>query len=215
MIKILLVEDHNILREGLKCILDEVPGFRVVDEARNGKEVLDKLGKIAIDVILLDINMPVMGGLETMQYINEHHKEIKVLVLSMLDHDKYLYQMFQAGATGYLLKYANKDELIYALKKVAQGGIYICSDLALVLLDKSNEKKPDINVAHPSISFSKREVEILSNISEGHTSKNIANMLSMPIRTVETLRMNLIEKTKTKNTASLVKFAYLKGIIKN
>ena len=214
MITILLAEDHEILRDGLKSLLKDEPDLLVVEEAKNGQEVVDKIKNLAVDLVIIDINMPLMNGLETTLYLNEHHKDVKVLVLSMLDNDRYLSQMFEAGATGYLLKSTSKEELIYAIKKVAKGGTYVCSEMTLNILDKP---KNDVNgeSMQNAVSLSKREIEVLRQIAEGMTSKEIAKKLFTSTRTVETHRMNLIEKTKSKNTAALVKFAILNGFIKS
>ncbi len=214
MIKILLAEDHEILRDGLKSLLKDEPGLSVVEEAKNGKEAIEKIASTEIDVAILDINMPIMNGLETAQYLNLHHKNVKVLVLSMLDHDKYLSQMFEAGATGYLLKSTCKEELIYAIKKVAKGGTYVCSEMTLNILDKPKQEF-DTLPGNSSVPLSKRELEVLQQIAEGLTNNEIAVKLFTSRRTVETHRMNLIEKTKSKNTAALIKFAILNGYIKS
>jgi DNA-binding NarL/FixJ family response regulator len=214
MITILLAEDHEILRDGLKSLLKDEPDLLVVEEAKNGQEVVEKIQNQAIDLIIIDINMPLMNGLETTLYLQEHHKEIKVLVLSMLDNDKYLSQMFEAGATGYLLKSTSKEELIYAIKKVAKGGTYVCSEMTLNILDKPKTNGSGETMLN-AVSLSKREIEVLRQIAEGMTSKEIAKKLFTSTRTVETHRMNLIEKTKSKNTAALVKFAILNGFIKS
>jgi DNA-binding NarL/FixJ family response regulator len=213
MINILLAEDHEILRDGLKSLLKDEPGLFVIVEAKNGKEVVERIQHVEVNVAIIDINMPLMNGLETTQYLNQHYNDVKVLVLSMLDNEKYLSQLFEAGATGYLLKSTSKEELIYAIKKVAKGGTYICSEMTLNMLGKP---KPDgAFMDHNAVSLSKREIEVLRHIAEGMTSKEIAEMLFTSSRTVETHRMNLIDKTKSKNTAALVKFAIINGFIKS
>ncbi len=214
MIKILLAEDHEILRDGLKSLLKDEPDLIVVEEAKNGREVIEKLSITEVDIVIIDINMPVMNGLETTQYLQEHFKNIKVLVLSMLDNDKYLTQMFEAGATGYLLKSTSKEELIYAIKKVAKGSTYVCSQMTLNILDKPRQDT-DAVASQTTVSLSKRELEVLQQIAEGLTNNEIAVKLFTSRRTVETHRMNLIEKTKSKNTAALIKFAILNGYIKS
>lgn len=214
MIKIMLAEDHEILRDGLKSLLKDEPGLSVVEEAKNGKEVIEKISQVDVDVAIIDINMPVMNGLETTQYLNEHYKKVKILVLSMMDNDKYLTQMFEAGATGYLLKSTCKEELIYAVRKVAKGGTYICSEMTLNILDKPKQDFDSLT-GQCAVSLSKRELEVLQQIAEGLTNNEIAVKLFTSRRTVETHRMNLIEKTKSKNTAALIKFAILNGFIKS
>jgi DNA-binding NarL/FixJ family response regulator len=213
MINIMLAEDHEILRDGLKSLLKDEQDLTVVEEAKNGQEVILKIPHVDVHVVIMDINMPIMNGLETTKYLHEHHKDIKILVLSMMDNDKYLSQMFEAGASGYLLKSTSKEELIYAIKKVAKGGTYVCSEMTLNILEKpKTDGKSDLDPN--AVSLSKREIEVLRLIAEGMTSKEIAKKQFTSTRTVETHRMNLIEKTKSKNTAALVKFAILNGFIK-
>lgn len=214
MIKILLAEDHEILRDGLKSLLKDEPGLAVIEEAQNGKEAIEKIANTEIDVAIVDINMPVMNGLETTQYLREHHQNVKVLILSMMDNEKYLSQTFEAGATGYLLKSNSKEELVYAIKKVARGGTYICSEMTLNIMDRPKQDFDPLT-GQCSVSLSKRELEVLLQIAEGLTNNEIAEKLYTSRRTVETHRMNLIEKTKSKNTAALIKFAILNGFIKS
>lgn len=215
MIKILIAEDHEILRNGLKSLLEDEPGIAVVGDAKNGQEAVDKISnsEIDIDVAILDFMMPVMNGLETTKYLNQHFKDVKVIILSMKGNDEYLSQMFGAGAKGYLLKSANKEELIYAIKKVAKGGMYVCSELTLEIMNKAN--KEVIEIGNSSVKLSKTELEILIQVGEGLTNDEIAAKLFKSRRTVETHRANLVEKTKSKNSAALIKVALLNGYIKS
>ena len=213
MIKILLVEDHDILRDGLKSILEEESDFFGVLEAKNGSEAIEVLLKERVDVVIMDINMPVMNGLETTKYICQNFKDVSVIALSMLNHDTYLYKMLEAGAKGYLLKSTNKEELLYAIKKVETGGTYICSEMTLSILDKPIREGFDIG--NNAVHLSKTEREVLKEIADGLTNEEIATKLFKSRRTIETHRANLVLKTHSKNTAALIKFAILNGYIKD
>ena len=213
MIKVLLAEDHNIVRDGIRSLLETDPEITVIDEAVNGREVIEKIAKgIIPDIILADINMPELSGLELIKELKDV-PNISILILSMLDHESYVLDAINSGASGYLLKNISKDELIFAIKHIAAGQKYICSELSFKMLLRvplitdcvSDEKS--INL------LSKREKEVLALIGEGHTNVEIADILFTSRRTVEGHRLNLIEKTGVRNTAALIIFAVKNGII--
>lgn len=212
MINILLAEDHNIVRNGIRSLLDKEPGLHVSGEGINGNEILKLLDEgLPADVILADMNMPGMAGVELIQKAKEQHPHVKVVILSMLDHEKYVARAFNAGALGYLLKNVSADEMIFALKHVHIGGKYLCSELSFRLLEKLiyAPELPD----QPDVDFSKREIEVLTLIAEGHTNTEIADKLFTSKRTVEGHRQSLIDKTQSRNTATLIKYAIINGII--
>jgi DNA-binding NarL/FixJ family response regulator len=214
MIKILLAEDHKILRDGIKSLLKDEPDIAVVGEARNGKEAIDILSETDVNVAILDINMPVMGGLETAQYIKDNFGDTKTLILSMMDDENYLLKGFEAGAKGYLLKTTGRDELLFAINKVASGECYVCSELACTLMDRVRENISSEFEENEPIDFSDREMQVLELMAEGMTNAEIADKICASRRTVETHRKNLIEKTSSKNTAALIKFVIKRRIIK-
>ena len=214
MIKVLLAEDHKILREGIAAMLKEEENLIIVGEAENGKQAIEKLHEQQVDVLLLDINMPEMDGIEVTKYVRENFADTKVLVLSMLEHEHYVTHMFEAGAMGYLLKSTGKDELLAAIAKVAEGEPYICHKISLNLV-----KRPQMTIFKGpggksiKLDLSRRELEILQLVAEGLTNEEIAEKTFTSKRTVETHRKNMIEKTGTRNTAALIKFAVVNGII--
>lgn len=216
MINVVLAEDHNVVRNGIKSLLENEQDLQVVAEATNGSEVLDLLEKgINTDIILTDINMPKMTGIEMTALVNEKFPNVKVIILSMLDHEKYIIEAFKAGASGFILKNVTKDELVFALKHVRLNNEkYICSELALRLLDKLINK-PDVAVPDElsDLDLSKREVEVLVLIAEGYTNQEIADKLFTSKRTIEGHRQNLIDKTNSRNTAALIRYAILSGLI--
>jgi DNA-binding NarL/FixJ family response regulator len=216
LIKVILVDDHTIIRDGIKALLRESDGISVVGEAGNGKDLINMLPTVAADVILMDLNMPEMDGFEATSYLREKFPEVRVLVLSMLDHESYIAKVFEAGANGYLLKNTGREEMVCAIKIVAKGGRYLCSDIGFNLLNKL--KSPSYKAAEntedkQTRDLSQREVEILKLIADGLTNAEIADKIFTSKRTVETHRQNIIEKTKAKNTAALIKYAIGKGII--
>jgi DNA-binding NarL/FixJ family response regulator len=215
MIQIILAEDHHIVRGGIQSLLEKENGFSIAGEATNGSEVLGLLAKgVKADIILADMNMPVMGGLELTETIKKNFPGIKVIILSALDHEKYVVKAFQSGASGYLLKSVSPDELIFAIKHTYQNNAYICSELGRRFLDRLLTI-PDLvsNENNQGIEFSGREVEILSLIAEGFTNQEVADKLFTSKRTIENYRQSLIDKTGSRNTVALIRYAILNGII--
>lgn len=217
MINVLLVEDHNVVRNGIKSLLEKEKDITVIAEATNGKQALSCLEKdYKVDIVLADINMPDMNGIDMTFEIKSKFPKIKVIILSMLDHEKYIIKAFKTGASGYILKNVTSDELVFAVKHVcANNERYICSELALRMLDKLIHK-PEVNIPEElsGIDLSKREVEVLMLIAEGYTNLEIADKLFTSKRTVEGHRQNLIDKTGSRNTAALIRYAILSGLIK-
>jgi DNA-binding NarL/FixJ family response regulator len=216
MIKIMLAEDHNVVRNGIRSLLEKESDIQVMAEATNGNEALRLLKEgIKPDLLLADINMPEMNGMEMVAHVSQLYPGLKVMMLSMLDNEKYIMQAFKAGATGYILKNVNAIELVFAIRHVCVSNErYLCNELALRLLDKlihTPESVFDIDAT--DIDISKREAEVLALISEGYTNQEIADKLFTSKRTIEGHRQSLIEKTGTRNTAALIRFAILNGII--
>ena len=203
MIKILIADDHPIVRKGLKEIIEETPGMKVVDEASNGQEVLEKVFKKDINVVLLDISMPGRSGLDILRDMKRQKPKLVVLVLSMHPEEQYAVQALKEGASGYLTKKSAPDELLTALRKVSSGGKYVSSSLAEKLayaLEKDGEKPP-----HETLSV--REYEVLRMIASGKTVTEIARELFLSPKTISTYRARILEKMRMKNNAQLVRYA--------
>lgn len=211
MIKVFIGEDHEIVRDGLKSLLTDIPGVSVVGEASNGQEVINKMPEDT-NIVLMDINMPVMNGIETTRYLNEKQGRVSVLALSMADNENYIAEMFNAGAKGYMLKNTGKEELLYALKRIHEGGMYISPEIMVKGIEKMIHHTKE-TVKNTNVNLSKRELEVLRLLAVGLTNNDIAEKLFTSRRTIETHRKNLIDKTGSKNTASLIRFALLNGII--
>lgn len=207
-VNIFLVEDHDIVRHGIKSLLEDESEVNVIGEANNGAKAIELLKDLEPDVILMDMNMPVMNGLECTRFLKQQSPAIRILILSMHDHESYLIDMLDAGANGYVLKNASKEELLFAIKKVANDGMYMGPEFTMSMLAKYKSagglgfKQPDSNVQ-----LSEREKEVLKYISEGFTNTEMANKLFISVRTVETHRKKLLEKTGTTNVATLIKYA--------
>ncbi|RYY16170.1 MAG: response regulator transcription factor [Cytophagaceae bacterium] len=215
MNRVFIVDDHAIVRDGLRALLAHEPGLTVVGEAGHGQELLDRLPTTPTDVVLLDINMPVLDGLATTVRLHTEYPDVKILVLSMLNHERYIGQLFDAGAHGYILKSAEKGEIVVAIQMVASGKLFLCSDLGLTMLRKVLDR--DLSSDLPEIKkpgqLTRRETEILHLLSEGLTTSEMAEKLFTSKRTIETHRQNILEKTQTKNTAALIKLAMLQGLL--
>lgn len=215
MIRIILAEDHNIVRDGIRNLLEREKDIQVVGDAMNGQEVLNLLDNgVVAELILADINMPGMTGIEMTQRIKDAGIKSKVVILTMLDHERYVVQAFQSGANGYLLKNISADELVFALRHIHVDGRYICSELALRFLDRLVQQ-PDRRhfEEETGVEFSTREIEILMLVADGLTNQEIADKLFTSKRTVEGHRQALIEKTGTRNTAALIRYGIQRGLI--
>jgi two-component system invasion response regulator UvrY len=202
MIKILIADDHTIFREGIKHILAEYPDLVVADEANNGQEVLDKIWKNNYDMVLLDITMPGMTGLEVLKQLKNDKPKLPVLILSMHPEEQYAIRVLRAGASGYLTKESAPDELITAIRKISQGRKYITSSLAerLATEVEADTEKPLHDI------LSDREYQVLRMIAAGKTVKHIAKELSLSIKTVSTYRTRIMEKMKMKTNAEVMHY---------
>lgn len=205
-IKILIVDDHKIIRDGIKSMLQNETDYVVVDEASNGKEALQILENTEVDIVIMDINMPEMNGVECTTEITKNYPQIKVLALTMHDEELYLVKMMEAGAVGYILKDLGKDELLKALKEIVTGKRYFSPEITIsVIRELTAPSKKSSLIENP---LTIRELEILELICQELTNLEIADQLSISIRTVDAHRRNLLEKTGSKNTAGLVKYAF-------
>jgi DNA-binding NarL/FixJ family response regulator len=205
-IRIGIVDDHSLFRNGLKLLLSGNATFEVVKEWANGSEFLEETESINPDVVLMDIEMPKMNGIEATRLATERNPKIKIIALSMFCEEEYYFKMIDAGAKGFLLKNSNLDEVVNAVNLVMQGGTYFSQELLYKVVKnirevrKTEQKQIELNL-------SQREIEILELICKGLSNQEIADDLFISKRTVDKHRSNILEKTETKNTASLVMFA--------
>lgn len=209
MIKILIADDHPIVRKGLKQILAETPNIIVAGEANNGAEVLKKVLKNEYDMVLLDISMPGRDGIDTLKELKDLKPNLPVLILSIHSEDQYAMRVLRAGAYGYLTKESAPEELISAIRTVSLGRKYISPSVAEQLvfnLDNNAEKRP-----HDKLSD--REYQVMHMIASGKTVKEISEDLSLSVKTISTYRARILEKMKMKNIAELIRYAIKNGLV--
>lgn len=205
---ICLVDDHNLFREGLAYLLATMPGVIKVSEASNGKELLHKIDACKPDIILMDIEMPVMGGIEATKEVLNTYPEIKIIALSMYGNENYYYEMIDAGAKGFLLKNSKFDDVKRAILEVYEGNNYFSPEILEAIIKNLNKKKKKY-----STELTEREIEILYYICKGLSNQEIADTLCISKRTVDKHRENLLLKTMAKNTAGLVMYAIKNNIV--
>lgn len=211
MIRLILAEDHPVVRDGIKSILEAGGDMQIVGEAENGQEVIKLLeNNVEADLILTDANMPEMDGITLLKKISQDYPTLKVMFLSMVDNEKHVFEAFEFGAKGYILKRANVDELLFSIRQVAEGHKVLCNELSLRLLKSASDFE---KTKHPSILLTEREQEILELISEGFTNQQIADRVFASRRTIEGYRQALIEKAGVKNSAQLVRYACKNGLL--
>ncbi len=208
-IQIVLADDHQLFRNGLKILLDAFKEFSVVGEAANGEEVLKIVSNCGCDIVLMDINMPVMDGIKATKQSLEINPDIKIIALSMYGEEEYYYRMVEAGAKGFILKDSDISEVKDAIYTVYKGGNYFSQELLYNVIQKLKTRESENKVAN----LSKREKEILFKICEGLSNQEIADTLFISKRTVDKHRANLLSKTNSKNTASLILYSIKNKII--
>ena len=210
MIRLFLVDDHPVLRDGLRALFQQDPLLQVVGEAENGEQLLAQLPTTPCDVVLLDLHMPGLDGLATTQRLRAEFPDVRILILSMADHERAIGQVLAAGASGYMLKNAGHEEIVAGVQAVAAGQRFLCSELGLTMLEKLLAGVPE-PVPKSMSGLTAREQEILRLVTDGLTTAQIAEKLYTSPRTVESHRQNIMEKTGAKNTAALVKAAVSQG----
>ncbi len=216
MVKIILTEDHQLVRKGVKSLLEKEPDFEVIAEFASGESVIKELRSgLEADIIFVDIKMADIDGITLSEIIKNEFPELKVIVLSMMDHEKYLKDAFEAGVKAYLLKNASAEEMIFAVKHVYDGNTFLCSELSMKMFHKVMAFEGRFISQQPSdLSLSERELSVLNLTADGYTNSEVADILKMSKRTVEGMRKNLIDKSGTKNTAGLIQYAFRTGIIR-
>jgi DNA-binding NarL/FixJ family response regulator len=211
--RIVIAEDHTILREGLKALLSSNPEFEVVGEAGDGREAIRCVEKYKPDLILTDLSMPRMNGMEAIGEIKRRSPKTKILALTIHRAEEYILATLRAGANGYLLKDSTHEELIVAVKKVLSGKHYISPEISEKVIEGYLEGRKVLKTQTPWETLTHREREVLKLIAEGHKNKHIAKDLCISVKTVEKHRSNLMEKLNLHNVQALTAFAIDHGMV--
>ena len=211
-VRLLLVDDHPIVRTGLRMLFQSEPDMVVVGEVNGGEEALEAVQTLHPDVVIMDVAMPGMNGIEATRRIKESSPDTAVLALTMHEDEQYFFAMLHAGASGYIPKRAAPDDLVSAIRVVAEGNFFLYSTLARFLMKDMAEQTPAASQERVE-SLTPRETEVLTYIAEGFTSREIADTLVISVKTVERHRENIMTKLDIHNRVELVKFAIRKGLI--
>jgi len=212
-IRVLVVDDHTIVRDGICSLLGLTPDIEVIGEAANGKEALEVLRKLTPDVVLMDLAMPVMGGLEATRRIAKEFPRIKVLALTQYDDREYAFPIIEAGACGFISKTAASSELASGIRCVYHGDSFLSPSVAKFLVENYRQGASTVRSHDPYEQLTDREREILKLLAEGHGTREIANMLTVSPKTVEGHKTSLMAKLDIHSRTDLVKYALRKGII--
>lgn len=214
-IKILIAEDHHVVRRGLREFLQDEPDFTIAGEAEHGQQIVDMLmGGMEIDVLLTDLSMPVMDGIQLTKTVGDKFPNVKVVLLTVMEEEEHIQQAFQAGIKSYVFKTADPQELVYAVRQVANGKTYLCSGLSDQLMRRIGGWQTDKAAKVTDIQFSERELDVLRLIADGYTNEQAADKLFTSRRTVEGHRQSMIDKTGSRNSLALVRFAVQHGLLK-
>ena len=201
-INLLIADDHQMFIDGIKALLNDIPYIRISGEANTGETVMELLRTNPTDMILMDIGMPGLNGIETTALVTQKYPHIKVIALTMYDDRNRIIKMLKAGAQGYILKNTSKTELLQAIETLAKGGTYYSPQVQASIVNEEPDQKFD-----PIANLTKREIEVIKLVMKSMTNKEIANLLFVSELTINTHRKNAMQKLKVKNTAGLVKFA--------
>lgn len=211
-IRILLADDHTLLRNGIRALLKDQPDMVVVGEAEDGREAVQMVDKLSPNVVLMDISMPSLNGLEATRQIKREHPEVNVLVLTMYDQEEYFRQVLEVGASGYIIKRAAVSELVAAIRAVYKGEAVLSPSITRLLLEDYMRKEVSHSISETD-TLTPREREVLQLIAEGKTSREIAEILNLSIKTVQSHRTSLMQKLDLHDRGDLIKYAIQKKII--
>ncbi len=212
-IKVVVADDHAIVREGVRMILAKEPDIEVVGEAGDGQEALDLVTKVRPHVVIMDISMPGMGGIEATERLRERHSDTHVLALTMHEDESYVFQLLRAGASGYVLKRAAAADLVQAVRASAKGEAFLYPSVARKVVEDYLRRVEKGEERERYDGLTTREKEILTHIAEGSSNQQIAEKLYISIKTVQTHRAHILEKLGLHDRTELVRYAIRKGLI--
>ncbi len=214
MIKIVLVEDHQMFREGIKVIIDQIPDLNMIAEFENGKQLLEQMPNLDFDVLVTDIEMPEMSGIDLTKIVCSNYPNIKVMALSMYNDNKYYYELITAGAKGFVLKQSSVDELEKGIREVYAGNSFFSEKLLYnVIQNMQHIEKNLLDEKLNLLQLTDKEVSLLRHICQGFANKEIADKMFLSIKTIESNKARLMRKTNTKNNAGLIIWAVKNKII--
>jgi two-component system, NarL family, response regulator NreC len=210
--RLLLVDDHQVVRAGLRMLLEAEPDVEIVGEVGSGEEALQAVKTLQPDIVLMDVAMPGMGGIDATRRIKEAHPNTAILALTMHEDEQYFFEMLNAGASGYVPKRAAPDDLVAAIRVISRGEMFLYPTLARVLVREYLQRAggEQAETSHP---LTPREIEVLTYIAEGFTNREIAEALCISVKTVDRHRENILEKLNLHSRVELVKYAIEKGLI--
>ncbi|EKD30710.1 MAG: TRAP-type C4-dicarboxylate transporter, periplasmic solute-binding protein [uncultured bacterium] len=211
-ITVFLADDHAIVRKGLRSLLEHEFGIKVIGEAEDGLEAVKKVEELLPKILILDISLPLLNGLEVARQLIKRCPEIKIIVLSMYDTEELVFETLHAGVKGYIVKKSAPEQLISAIRSVSLGKSFFSPEIAEIIGTRMIEKFPDELPQTPSIT--EREIQILQLVAEGHSNREMAKILQISIKTVENHRAKIMEKLNFKNITDLIRYAISKDIIK-
>lgn len=212
-IRVMVVDDHTIVRDGIQSLLSLTPDIEVVGEAVNGREALEIAQKLLPDVIIMDISMPIMDGIEATRRLHKELPEVKVIILTQYEDSEHVFPIIEAGACGFISKIAASSELISGIRSVHRGDSYLSPSIARLLVESHQQGGSSRRIYDPYNQLTDREREIFKLLAEGHTTQEIAQLLVISPKTVEGHKTNLMAKLDLHNRVDLVKYALRKGII--
>ncbi|MEM9052906.1 MAG: response regulator transcription factor [Bacteroidota bacterium] len=210
--KIFIVDDHQIVIDGLEKIIQEIPDLEIVGIANNGQEAIERIPLLNPDLVLMDLDMPILNGLEASKKLLASFPELQIIILTMHSERVVVEKMMKMGISGYLIKNADKEELVLGIRQVLKGKKYFQAELMEGFVSSSQLNTSSMEMSQLS-DLSEREVEVLVEIAKGLTSAEIADVLHISLRTVETHRKNIHQKLDIKNVAGLVRFAIKSGLV--
>jgi DNA-binding NarL/FixJ family response regulator len=216
--RIIIADDHSVVRSGLRLLLQSSPDFAVVAEAEDGEEAVTLVDRHKPDVVIMDISMPKMNGIEATGMMRQNDPDLKIIILTVHEDEEYVYQMLRAGASGYVLKSAGKKEIFAAIESALSGERFFSPGISKLIIEgfikRDKEQLQDQIQTHSKQQLTKREIEVLQFIAQGLTNRKIAEALFLSIRTINTHRTNLMQKLDIHDTARLVRYAIETGLVK-
>ncbi len=213
ILRVLLAEDHTIVRKGLRSLLEGEAGIEVIGEAEDGREAIEKVQQLLPDVVLMDITMPGLNGLEATRQIKKRFPEVKVVILTVHANEEYIFQILRAGASGYVVKRAAPTELLSAIRAAYRGDSFLSPSISRKVIEEYVRQADAMAEKDSYDKLTNREREVLQLIAEGHSNREIAELLHISVKTVETHRAHLMDKLDIHSTAGLTQYAMRKGVI--